>query len=158
MTKVNLRRVLLGGVLGGLVVDLLGYAVNGRMLGAEWTAEMHALGHPTVSTYEIMWVNILGILGGVIAVYLYAAMLPRFGAGTLTAVRAGLIVWVVGALIPNASFMYLSGLFTQRLAVDTTAGALAGTLVGTIVGSALYSEAKATKPAPAPRSEQPASA
>lgn len=158
MTKINLRRVILGGILGGLVMDLLGYAVDGRMLASEWNAEMHALGRATASNYEIAWMNILGIICGVVAVYLYAAMRPRFGGGTLTAVRAGLIVWVVGSLIPNASFMYLSGLFTQRLAVLTTAGSLAGTLVGTIVGAAFYKEAKASVPAPAPRSEQTTSA
>jgi hypothetical protein len=154
MTKINLRRVILGGILGGLVMDILGYAVDGRMLASEWTAEMHALGHSTASNYEIAWMNILGVICGVVAVYLFAAMRPRFGGGTLTAIRAGLIVWVVGSLIPNASFMYLSGLFSQRLAVLTTAGSLVGTLIGTIVGAAFYKEANASVPAPLPRSEQ----
>jgi len=50
-------------------------------------------------------------------------------------------VWVVGALIPNLSFMWLAHLFPRHLTVYTTAGALVEIVVGTVAGAALYKEA-----------------
>ena len=62
-------------------------------------------------------------------------------AGLGTAIRAGVAVWILAVLVPNASFMYVSALFTKHLALYTTLGGLVEVVVGTIVGAWLYKEA-----------------
>ena len=79
-------------------------------------------------------------VSGIVLIWIYAAIRPRFGAGVKTAILAGLAVWVIGSLLPNASFMYVAHLFSRHLAALTTAGALVETLAGAIVGAAIYKE------------------
>jgi hypothetical protein len=101
---------------------------------------MKALGHADLSMKQIMEFNLLGLATGIALIWVYAAIRPRFGAGVKTAVYAGLAVWVVGILIPNASFMCVTGLFSHHLTAYTTAGALVEAVVAAIAGAALYRE------------------
>jgi hypothetical protein len=99
-----------------------------------------ALGRSEFSTNQWIWFNVLGLLGGIVLIWIYAAIRPRFGAGVGTAVIAGVAVWVVGSLIPNLSFMWFGGLFSKHLTAYTTAGNLVEIVVGAIAGAALYKE------------------
>jgi hypothetical protein len=140
MGRINIGRVLLGGIVAGIVSDALGYLVDGILLEPRWTDGMLALGHSEFSPDQWIWFNLLGILGGIVLIWIYAAIRPRFGAGVGTALLAGLAVWVVGALIPNLSFMWFGGLFAKHLTAYTTAGALGEILIGAVAGAALYKE------------------
>ena len=90
---------------------------------------------------QIVEYNVVGIFVGLVAVWIYAAIRPRFGAGPKTAIYAGLAVWVVGFLLPNISFMYVAHLYSRHLTLYTTLGDVVGCLLGTLVGAALYKEA-----------------
>ena len=140
MGKINMGRVTLAGIVAGIVSDILGYLVDGGLLAPRWAAGMAALGHPEFSSDQWIWFNSQGIVGGIVVIWIYAAIRPRFGAGATTAVLAGVAVWVVGSLIPNLSFMWFGGLFSRHLTAYTTAGALVEIVVGAIAGAALYKE------------------
>ena len=140
MGKINLGGVILGGIVAGVVSDVLGYLVDGMMLAPQWTEQMKALGQGALTPSQLIWLNVLGLVGGVATIWIYAAIRPRFGAGAMTAVYAGVAVWVVGVLIPNVSFMWVSGFFGRRLTTMTTAGGLVEVVVGAVVGAALYKE------------------
>jgi hypothetical protein len=142
MAKINLGRVILGGVVAGIVANILSYLVDGLWLAPRWADGMKALNHPmTFSIGPIVWVELLGIACGIVTIWLYAAMRPRLGPGVKTAVYTGVVVWVLAALVPNVAFMYVFGLFGRRLTLYTTLGALVEIVVGTIAGAALYKEA-----------------
>jgi hypothetical protein len=144
MAKINPGRVILGGIAAGIVADILDYPVDGLWLAPRWSEGLKALNHPAAfSLNAIVWFQLIGIAGGIVAVWLYAAMRPRFGPGVKTAARAGIAVWVLAALLPNLTFMYATGLFGRRLTLYTTLGALVEIVVGTIVGAALYREESA---------------
>lgn len=140
MGKINVGRLVLGGIVAGIVADVLGYLVDGVLLAPRWDAGMKALGHANLTSSQILWFNLLGIAGGLAALWIYAAIRPRFGAGVQTAIYAGLAAWFLGALLPNASFMCVTGLFSRHLTLYTTLGALVEMVVGTIAGAALYKE------------------
>ena|ERR1035437_4151610 len=140
MGKINIGRVILGGLVAGIVVDLLSYLVDGVLLAPRWADGMTALGRPDLSSTQLIEFNLLGLVGGIALIWIYAAIRPRFGAGVKTAVYAGLAVWVVGVLLPNLSFMWVGGLFGHRLTAYTTMGALVEIVVGAIAGAALYQE------------------
>jgi hypothetical protein len=140
MGKINIGRVILGGLVAGIVANLLGFLVDGVLLGSMWNDRMQKLNHPALSSTQLIEFNLLGLACGIALIWIYAAIRPRFGAGVKTAVYAGVAVWVVGVLIPNLSFMWVTGLFGRRLTAYTTAGAFIEIVVGAIAGAALYKE------------------
>jgi hypothetical protein len=140
MGKINLGRVILGGIIAGIVADFLGYLVDGVLLASRWNEGMRRLGQSDTSTNQIILYNLIGLVCGISLIWIYAAIRPRFGAGVKTAIYAGLAFWVVGVLIPNLSFMYVSGLFGRRLMAYTTLGGLVEIVVAAIAGAALYAE------------------
>jgi hypothetical protein len=141
MGKINSGRVIIAGLVAGIVSDILGYVVDGVLLAPRWAAGMKALGRGEFSPNQVILFNILGLVAGIALIWVYAAIRPRFGAGPKTAICAGIIVWVISALIPNLGFMWFSGLFSRHLTVFTTAGALVEIVVGALAGAALYKEA-----------------
>jgi hypothetical protein len=140
MGKINMGRVILGGIVAGIVGDVEGFIVDGGLLAHRWAAGMQALGRANFSSSAVIGFNVLGIITGIVTIWIYAAIRPRFGAGVKTAIWAGLAVWVVGALVPNAGFMCVSGLFSHHLMAYTTFGALIGIVLGAIAGAAVYKE------------------
>ena len=140
MGKINIGRVILGGLVAGVVANVLGYLVDGLLLGSTWNAQLNKLNHPNLSSAQLIELNLLGLVCGIALIWIYAAIRPRFGAGVMTAVYAGVAVWVVGVLIPNLSFMWVMGFFGRRLTAYTTAGSLVEIVVGAIAGAALYKE------------------
>ena len=124
MGKIDFGRVVVGGIVAGIVFDILGYLVDGLMLASQWAAGMQALGRPELSARQILGFNLLGLGYGILVVWLYAAIRPRYGAGPKTAVFTGVLAWAIGVLLPNAGFMGVAGLFPSNLTVMTTAAAI----------------------------------
>jgi hypothetical protein len=140
MGKINLGRVILGGIVAGIVSDILGFLVDGVLLAPRWNEGMTELGHGDFSSNMWIWFNVLGIVSGIVVIWIYAAIRPRFGAGVHTAICAGVAAWIFTSLIPNLSFMWIAGLFSRRLCAYTTAGALVEVVLGAIAGAAVYKE------------------
>jgi hypothetical protein len=44
MGKINMGRVIIAGIVAGLVADVLGYLVDGMLLAPQWADGMKALG------------------------------------------------------------------------------------------------------------------
>jgi hypothetical protein len=143
MGKVNIGRVVVGGIVAGIVYDILAYLVDGVLLAPRWAADMEKLGHLNFTTNQIVAFNLIGIIGGILTIWVYAAIRPRYGAGVKTAICAGVAVWFLSAFIPNLATMWVTGLFSHHLTIYTTAGALIEIVVGAIAGAALYTEKEA---------------
>lgn len=141
MGKMNVRRLILGGIVAGMVFNLLDYFVDVVILGPQWTEGFRALGHNGFTSSQLIGSSLTGFVGGTVAVWIYAGIRPRFGAGLKTAIYAGLAVWVLGILLPNLIFMRIFGLFPTHLTLMTTLGALIETVPGAVVGAAIYKEA-----------------
>jgi len=140
MGRINLGRVILGGLVAGIVANILGYLVDGVLLAPRWTAALQALGKGDFTTNQILGFNILGLAYGIFAVWLYAAIRPRYGAGPKTALCAGLAVWVAGVLLPNAGLMGVVGLFPTDLTVMSTLAGVVTWAAAILAGAALYQE------------------
>lgn len=140
MGKINLGRVILGGIVAGIVADILAFFVDGILLAPRWADGMKNLGRGEFTSNQLLWFNLIGIASGIVLIWVYAAIRPRLGPGPKTAICAGLVVWLLGAALPNLSFMWIGGLFSRHLTVYTTAGALVEILIGALAGAALYRE------------------
>ncbi|HEY1807785.1 MAG TPA: hypothetical protein VGG42_04435 [Acidobacteriaceae bacterium] len=145
MGKINSGRWILGGVVAGIVIDILAYLVDGIMLAPRWAHDIVRLGRPEFTSRQLLLFNLIGIGIGLLAVWVYAAIRPRFGAGMRTAIYAGIAAWVATALLPNATLMWVTGLFNNHLTLYTTAGALIEIVVGTVIGAAVYREESAAE-------------
>ncbi len=139
MGKINWGRVVVGGLLAGLVLNVFDFLVNGVWLVADWDAAMQALGKGPISNAMIglyvLWDFVLGIF----IVWLYAAIRPRYGAGPGTAMLAGLAAWFLVFLMHSIGEAPLD-LFPLRLyVIITLVGALQMALAG-VAGGWVYQE------------------
>ena len=90
--------------------------------------------------HQIIGFNIIGLAYGIFAVWLYAAIRPRYGTGPKTAITAGLALWVGGVLLPNVGFMSVNGLFPANLTIMTTLGGIVECVAAALAGAAVYKE------------------
>jgi hypothetical protein len=140
MGKINVGRLILGGIVAGIAIDIVDYFVDGVWLAQRWADGMAALGHANFTSVQIIEFNVIGLITGILAIWLYAAIRPRFGAGVKTAIIAGLVVWALGTLLPNAGIMYVAKLFSNHLTLYTTLGGIVEVVFGTVVGASVYRE------------------
>lgn len=140
MGKINVSRVIMGGLLAGVVLNVIDFVMYGMVLKADLDSAMHALGKPPVNNQMIAIFVALDFLFGIYLVWLYAAIRPRFGAGPRTAVIAGVGYWVLFGLLHALSEAPM-GLFPMNLTISTTAVTLVEAVLATLVGAKLYTEA-----------------
>ncbi len=140
MAHTSFGRIIGGGFLAGVVINVIEFVVNGMILGKMWEQAMQALGKtPTFSLGAIVLFNVIGFLLGIGAVWLYAAIRPRYGAGPVTAIRSGLAVWFLAYLLPNVSF-YSMHLFPGRLLAIGVAVGIIEVVLATLLGAWIYKE------------------
>src|SRR5690349_8781096 len=88
----NTKRILLGGLVAGLVMTSLDFITSVPLFGAAWAAVYRTAGirfeNPAI---PIFWI-IFDFLAGLLIAYLYAALRPRLGARPRTAIVAALVV------------------------------------------------------------------
>jgi hypothetical protein len=138
MGQINWRRVLLGGLLGGFVINVFEFVVNGVLLQKNWAAAMRDLGRPEQLTGGRIFVFLAwGFLVGISAIWLYAEIRPHYGAGPKTAAIAGLAVWFLGYLLASGPQLIMN-LFPLRLMIIGLLVGLVEVIAGTGAGAWLY--------------------
>ena len=128
-----------GGLLAGLIINIGEFILNEPILGAELEEVMAGMNREPPGTGAIMIFVMMGFAIGILAVWLYAAIRPRFGPGAKTAACAGLTVWALGWLVPNISFMAMD-FFPMNLLVIATVWSLVEVTLATVAGAWLYTE------------------
>jgi len=138
MGKINWERILLGGLLGGVIIIVIDIFVNGVLFGQEWRAALTALGH-TPSPSSLIILVIWAILVGMCATWLYAAARTRFGPGPKTAVITGFALWIFSYALPTIGLLSFH-IFPPRLPLISAAGGLAEAILASLVGGWIYRE------------------
>ena len=138
MGKINWTRVILGGLVARVIINVFESVLNGVILAKDMEAAISALGRQMgggALAVFIAW----GFLVGIFAVWLYAAIRPRYGAGPKTALCAGAAVWGLGYLLASVTPIALH-LFPRRLMAIGLAVGIVEVLAGTLAGAWLYRE------------------
>lgn len=138
MGRINVKAVIVGGLVAGLVLNVIDWLVYGVWLAPDMAAAMQAAGRPPIDNLIPLFI-VLDFLFGIALVYLYAAIRPRFGAGPGTAVKAGLFVWVLTGLL-HAIGEAPMGLLPQRLYTIGTLVALVAFPLAAVAGAKFYKE------------------
>ena len=140
MGRINLGRVLIGGLLAGLIINIGEFILNGILLAEELTAAMAALNKPPVDPGMVVWFLLFGFGLGFMVVWVYAAIRPRFGPGVRTAVCASAVVWGLAYLYPGLTSMVMN-LFPRSMTAIGTVWGLVEFMLAGIAGAWAYTEA-----------------
>ena len=140
MARINMKGVVICGLLAGLIINISESILNIPVMGAQMEAAMKALNLPTVGNEAIGVFIVGGFVLGLVLVWLYAAIRPRFGAGPKTAVISAIVVWYLAYFWPSLG-MGVMGFMPGKLLFVGVIWGLAEVLVAALVGGWFYKEA-----------------
>ena len=93
MNNINLGRVLLGGLLAGLVLNVGEFLLNDLVLAKQMQDFFARTGiTPPGTTFLVTAVSLTFVMG-IVLVFVYALIRSRLGPGIKTAIVAGLVMW-----------------------------------------------------------------
>lgn len=138
MSGINLGRVVLGGLLAGVILNAVDAFVGIVLLADEMTSMISRLNLDPVAA-EAVWPWVCAdFIYGTLVVFAYAAMRPRFGPGPKTGVIAGLTLW-----LPITAIMYgltAMGIFSLHAFLMNVVFTAAGAALAGVAGGWLYKE------------------
>ncbi len=140
MNKINFGRVLLGGLLAGLVLNIGEYLLNEVVLGNEMKAFFIRHNFPNPGGNFIAIAVAMTFVLGVVIVLTYALIRSRLGPGPRTAIVAGLIAWFFVYLYTGVINSVLFSIPSNVLLIGMVWG-LVEYIVGAIAGAWAYKEA-----------------
>jgi hypothetical protein len=139
MGRINFGRVIVGGVVAGIIINVFEYVLNGMLLANQWTDLMVSINRPALGMSGIVEYNIFGFAVGLVAVWTYAAIRPRFGAGPKTAMYAALLTWVTAYVLVDIS-PTIAGIYPMSMACMLIGVGLVEIVVATLAGAFFYKE------------------
>jgi hypothetical protein len=141
MSGINTGKVITGGLLAGLVFNILDMVVMGVLLAEEMQANAVRLGLDPAAMEGTAgmatWV-VIDFLFGILVVWTYALIRPRLGPGPKTAIVAGLVLYLAVTLIMAG--MTQGGMMTWPVFVKMSALSIVTTIAGSVVGAWAYTE------------------
>jgi hypothetical protein len=142
---INTSKVVVGGLAAGVMGNVVGYVGFGMLLGPRFEAEAVAvapvLAGRGMTTGAVVTNIVSTFVIGLLLVWLYAAMRPRFGPGARTAIFAAMVVWLCGFFF-HMDFLMV-GLVTQQTYALASLVALVQVIASAWVGGMLYKEDEA---------------
>jgi hypothetical protein len=140
MGNINMGRVLLGGLLAGLILNIGEFLLNDFVLGAQMKTFMtqHNFAEPGTN-FLIVAVGLTFVLG-IVIVLGYACIRPRLGAGAKTAIIAGLFAWFGVYFYSGVINGVLFGIPVNTMAMVIVWG-LVEYSIAAVAGAWLYKEA-----------------
>ncbi|HVF40975.1 MAG TPA: hypothetical protein VM939_13830 [Gemmatimonadaceae bacterium] len=142
--NIDTKRVFLGGLAAGLVLNVIDYLSNGVIFADRMLADanafkpglgdqMRAMDGAQIATY-VFFDFVIGML----LVWTYAAIRPRLGPGPRTAMYVGLVFFVMGMIV---SYGYkASGMMSPGLWYSYSGVWLVNLLLASFVGAWVYRE------------------
>lgn len=136
MPKLNWPRIVLCGLLAGLVWNLLAIILL-TLVGDAFLAAVRG-GRPTVPRGGIPVGFVVNLAAAVWAMWLYAAIRRHYGPGPRTAVVAGVAWWVIVSL-QSAKWVVLEAV-PSTVVLAPLAATLPAILLASLVGAWAYKE------------------
>ena len=136
----NYARILIGGLVCGLVLNIGEFVLNGVLLAKQMEEFFRKCGMTPPSGTAFIILIVATFAMGIFIVYLYAAIRPRYGPGPKTAICAGLLAWFCVYFYNNAIALGL-GFIPVNLFMIAVAWGLAEYIIAAIAGAWVYTEA-----------------
>ena len=139
MGKINFGRVLLGGLVAGVILNIGEWVLNGFVLHKEMDDFFKRCGFPQPGTKFLAIALAITFILGIVIVLGYAAIRPRFGPGPKTAIIAGLFAWFGVVVYQNIIAAGL-GMVPANLMAIVIGWEIVEFSLAALVGAALYKE------------------
>ena len=138
------KRVVLGGLLAGLVMNISEAALHAGILGSDTQALYKALNIPPPNPTQTLPLLVALAFGmGIVSMWLYAAIQVHYGSRGKSVAITGVVVWF---LAHAWSGVYMAagyaGVFTARLAWIPVAWGLLEATLAILAGSFVYKQKK----------------
>ena len=141
MSGINVSRWLMGGIVAGIVIWLFeGLASLLYMSDMETILERYGLEMQMTASTWILTV-VLSLITGLILVFFYAAVRPRFGPGPKTAVIVAVVLWTGGTLVSLVGY-HMVGLYPVTMLALWGLVGLIEMIVAGLIGCRIYREAE----------------
>ena len=139
MNKINLRRVLLGGVVTGLVINIGEVVLNDVLMRPHIEADMKRMNiTPPGAGFAVLAVTLTFVFG-ILAILTYTMMRARLGPGPKTALLTALLFWFCLYAYSGTVNMLLINV-PPKLILMILAWGLVEYPIGILAGAALYKE------------------
>ena len=141
MASINAGRVVIGGLVGGLVANICDFTWNMTVLKDDMAAMSQRFGMDPAAAASfsaaVPWI-VVDFVIGLLVVFTYAGIRPRFGAGPKTAILAGVTLYLA---ITVVIYGFCSmGMMSMGAFVRGAAVSLVTTVLGSLAGCAVYQE------------------
>ena len=146
MAAMNTGRMIGGGLVGGVIINVIEFVMNGWILAGKMTDFYAKMGIAEPGGAALAWYIVLGFVLGILIAWTYAAIRPRFGPGPKAAFYAALAVWVGAVLVPIISWM-LMDVWPWGLGIIGLIYGFVEFLIAALVAGAIYKEEAVAPPA-----------
>jgi len=150
MGRIDIGRVLLGGIVAGVIIVIGDMIANLWLFVEQNEAIMERIDMVEPGAPQIAFFVVLGLVVGITMIWLYAAIRPRYGPGPGTAVCAGLFTWALFFLFPMLMWTAV-GVVSVGATVGFAVWGAVELVVAALAGAMLYRE-EAGGPAAGPGS------
>ena len=146
MNPINWGRVIVGGLAAGVVLNLGEWLLHEVVLRERMEEAASSMGMELPTGSDIAIFVAMTFVLGILLVWLYAAIRPRYGAGPKAAILAGLFGWI---LLYAFWFGYNLAweIFPQDMVTISTIWGLFELPIAAMIGGWLYKEEAARGPA-----------
>ena len=142
MKQINLMRLILGGLVSGIIIYVIEAITNAVILGKDWqmwgTVAKTVFPMPSESVSLIHWA-LQALIAGIAGTFIYAGIRTWVGANLRAAWISGLIIWVVGWLGMSFDKMAM-GIEPAKMVHYNVLAALLACLLGQVVASLIYKD------------------
>ena len=142
----NTKKVLIGGIVAGVVMNAIDFVANMFILGERMKAATDAfkpgLADQMMQGPAIVSNIVMDFVLGIALVWTYAAIRPRFGPGVRTATYAAVLFWILAGIFLSG-YMHM-GIISSGLWWTFAFIGLVNFLVSAWAGARFYSEDSAT--------------
>jgi hypothetical protein len=135
---ISVPRLALSGLVAGLIINLGELAVNVWLLGDAWAAALAGFGIRLDMPALVLW-GLGSFVFGIVGVWIYVAIRPRYAPGGATALRAGLALWAVSYLYMGIGLLGAASI-PKGLLLGSMAWGLVEMAAAIYVGAWLYRE------------------
>jgi hypothetical protein len=139
---INTQKVVVGGIVAGVVMTVIGFISNMFILGARMKAESDAfkpgLADQMMQGPAVITSIVMNLILGIALVWTYAAIRPRFGPGLKTATYVAVLFWILAGIF-YSGYMHM-GMMSAGLWWSFAFVGLVNFLLSAWAGAKLYSE------------------
>jgi hypothetical protein len=139
MSKINYGRVILGGLVAGLVLSVGEFVSHSFVFKEQMEASFARLHMPPPGGSFVALAVFLTFLLGMVMICLYAMIRPRYGAGPKTAICAASVIWFCNYFYHGILNAPIFGL-TKGFVIMALIWGIVEYSLAAIAGASLYKE------------------